>query len=373
MRLVVCMTHYSPWSNQVAQNLQALGHEVHVFDFAPGGENSVVSKTEGYASDQIGNSKRVSGFHLVPPIHRSMIRYVFGAFQLRRLAKRLDVDIVLSLYGGGLALMTYLSGIRPFAVYVVGSDVLFAASLYQRINRKVLSAATLVFANGDFLAQKTREQAPKAVVVPLLFGVNTERLTASDFSATPARMICTREFADVYNNESIIEAIATFPKDAPDFRMVFVSGGVNLQKNKDLADRVLSPLLRAKVEFWGGVGYERLLAALGESSIFLSMSRSDGTATSVLEAMGSGLFPILSDIPQNRALLEPERSHGTLVPLNDRERLASAMLEILRNPERCKLHAVARRDFIRSRANAVTNSSILAHRLEELGTGRHGD
>lgn len=371
MRIVVCMTHYSPWSNQVAQNLQALGHEIHVFDFGPIAASSTALKSEGHATDEIENCKRVSGFHLVRPIHRSKIRYVFGALQLRRLAKRLEVDMVLSLYGGGLALMVYLSGIRPFAVYVVGSDVLLATSLYRKINRKVLSAAALVFANGDFLAEKTREQAPEADVVPLLFGVNTGRLAASDFSARPVRMICTREFADVYNNESIIEAIATFPEDAPDFRMVFVSGGATLQKNMDLADRVLSPLLRAKVEFWGGVEYERLLAALGQSSIFLSMSRSDGTATSVLEAMGSGLFPILSDIPQNRALTG---SSGILVPLGDRERLASAMLETLRNPARCGLHAQARRDFIRTHSNAATNSSILASRLEEVaGRGRDGN
>ncbi len=365
MRIIVCMTHYCPWSNPTAQTLQSLGHEVHVFDFDTVQGGFIDPNNAGVAADFEEHKKLVSGFHLIHPVDKGHIRYLFAARRLRALARKLNADCILSLYGGGYALMTYLSGIRPFAVYVVGSDVLLAGGFARRINKIVLTAAAQVFANGEYLAEKAREQAPKARIMPLLIGVNLDSLRMSGFDERPVRMICTRGFLDVYNNESIIEAIARFPEDAPDFRMVFVSGGKSLPKNIELADRILPPQLRPKVEFWGGVAYETLLEGLRGSHVFMSMSRSDGTATSTLEAMGSGLFPILSDIPQNRALIKPGDPNGALVGLDDPDALAQAMLGVLRAPDVCARHAQTNRRLVEDKADAARNRATMAGSIEE--------
>jgi hypothetical protein len=47
--------------------------------------------------------------------------------------------------------------IRPYAVYAVGSDVLAGGGIARRFARVALERAACVFANGGFLAARTRE------------------------------------------------------------------------------------------------------------------------------------------------------------------------------------------------------------------------
>jgi glycosyltransferase involved in cell wall biosynthesis len=96
------------------------------------------------------------------------------------------------------------------------------------------------------------------------------------------------------------------------------------------------------------------------------MSRSDGTSTAVLEAMACGLFPILSDIPQNRALLRGSESRGILVPLDDDEALKKAILRVLCEPTTCHAQAAANRNFVATYANATRNRQLLTARLTKI-------
>jgi glycosyltransferase involved in cell wall biosynthesis len=246
----------------------------------------------------------------------------------------------------------------------VGSEVLLASALSRFFNRHVLSAAAVVFANGEYLAAKAVEQAPSAAIRSLLIGVDVQRLPLARFDTGPARLLCTRGFAPVYNNEAILRALALLPPRLPDFRMVFVSGGVALASTIAVADRVLSSAMRARVEFLGGVSYRAVLENLARSHIFLSMSRSDGTATSLLEAMACGLFPIVSDIPQNRPLVRPDEQNGVLVPLDDDIALAAAVGRAVANLDFCGSQAARNRAIAREVADAPRNRRALAEHLE---------
>jgi len=367
MRILICMTHYCPWSNPTAATLQSFGHEVHIFDFADDIGGFLDLKNSEIASDLEIYRKRITGVHLAPPHGSGKSRYIFGVPGFRRLAKEIDADIVLTLYGGGFGLMAYLSGIRPFAVYVVGTDILKANKITKKINRIVLSSASQVFANGEYLATKALEQSPKAKILPLLIGVDLNNLNMSSFGGQTVQLLCTRFFfSKVYNNDAIIRAISLLPDNMPDFRMVFVSGGPDLKSSIALADRILSAKHRKRVVFWGGVSYDKVLTALQNSHVFLSMSQTDGTSTSILEAMGSGLFPILSDIPQNRTLIGPNDPNGILVPLGDEGALSAAIYKTICNVDVCKNFAEQNRRIIEEKANALKNRKILAEYLQEI-------
>jgi glycosyltransferase involved in cell wall biosynthesis len=365
MRLLLCMSHTCPWSHSIAASLQAMGHEVHGFDFAAVKAGGFAhSEMRGIASDSQKYRNAISSFHLQRSVTRAHVRYVTAAPAFRRLARKIKPDIVLTLGGGGYGLMVYLSGVRPYAAYVVGSEVLLASALSRSINRQVLSAAAVVFANGEYLAAKAQEQAPSAGIRSLLIGVDVQRLPLARFDNGPVRLLCNRGFAHVYNNESIVRALALLPAELPDFRMVFVSGGVELASTIALADRLLSSAIRARVEFLGGVSYDAVLDCLARSHIFVSMSRSDGTATSLLEAMACGLFPIVSDIPQNRPLVRPDEQNGQLVRLDDDEALAAAIGHAVANLDACGRQAARNRAIVQAVADAPCNRRALAGHLE---------
>lgn len=368
MRLVICMPLLCPWSQSVADSLRAMGSDVFVFDFARRSERGLVSsQIDGIQADADGFRRRLAGLKLMPAISRDRFQYLLRAYQLRRYARSVEADMVLAFSAAGYSFMAYVSGFRPFAAYAIGSDVLLADRVERWRNRRVLHAAAVVFVNGGYLAGQTREQAPRANVVPLLMGIDLGAFRLADLAARPIQMICTRGFEDIYNNEAIIQALARLPPNAPDFRLVFVSGGERLASCIELADRVLPASVRRRVVFLGGVAKSALLEELHRSHILVSMSRSDGTATSLLEGLACGLYPVLSDIPQNREWIDPARGNGELVQLGDEGALASALTRAIGSVSHGPSHAHVEfnRRQVETRADAVGNRALLLDHLKK--------
>jgi L-malate glycosyltransferase len=367
VKIVVCMMHLSFWSWAIAEDLQNMGHEVHIFDIIGRPNNGLASQnTPGIQKEYEAFKTRVAGIHLYPSAFQGNLRYMLAAPRLRKLCRSVGADVVLTLYAGGFATMAFLSGFRPYAVYAVGSDVLMAGGYKKLMGRIALGGASQVFANGAYLAERTKDLSPEARVMPLLIGTDLSRIPEAEHRPGIVQMICTREFKPVYNNDAIIQAIARLPSDCPDFRMVFVSAGELLGQTIALADSLLSPELRSRVVFWRGVPFDKLLDGLKNSHVYISMSRSDGTATALLEAMGAGLFPVMSDIPQNRPWIDPEKQNGLLAPLDDIEALSATILQALRKGETLGTHAGYNRELIRKKADSAENRGILEKRLKEI-------
>jgi glycosyltransferase involved in cell wall biosynthesis len=98
---------------------------------------------------------------------------------------------------------------------------------------------------------------------------------------------------------------------------------------------------------------ERLYGAF---DLFTLTSRSEGTSISLLEAMSTGLCPVVTDVGGNRAVLGPNLS-SLLVPSDDDAALAVAWRRHL-------LDAELRRDMGR-RARARVQSEFSLERMVE--------
>ncbi len=188
--------------------------------------------------------------------------------------------------------------------------------------RVSLNAAQAVLANGEYLAGKTRELAPRAPVQSLLMGVDTEQFSPLRERPLPVRIVCTRAFKPVYHNERLIDALQQMEGTKTEFNVTFTSHGPLLPRVRAVADRTLPPRVRSQVEFLGGVSDRILCQTVQRSHVYVSMSRSDGTSTSLLEAMSCGVFPVVSDIPPNREWIDPTKGNGLLVPLDRPDALA---------------------------------------------------
>lgn len=362
MRIAVLMAFARPWSQATVEMLTRLGHEIHAIDFEEEKGGYI-----GKADDDIARlEKMVAGVHLLSGYGASNFRYFRAVPAFRKLLRKIKPDILLTLYAGGFAQLAWLSRFRPYAIFAVGSDVLLQSGLRKIVARQTFEAAAEVFANGDYLAQKAAEMAPRAKITPLLLGVDTERFTPPPgHQPGPIHIICNRGFKPIYNNESIIRALAALA-DAPPFTFHFTSPGPTLEAAKALAFEVLPKEVYQRVIFHGGVSSEKMLELLRASQIFVSMSRSDGTATSLLEALSCGLFPILSDIPQNRGWIIAEKQNGLLVPLDNIAALANALDTALRNPAMLTQASAFNRQNAQARADSRRNLHTLAEHLQRL-------
>lgn len=361
MRLGIVASSGSPWSYSVLEILGELGAEIDLIHVPPESGRAYIDPTSSQWSARVDSLHRVMRSVTIPDLPSGIRRYPALAGTLQTAQKQHGFSKVLTLYGGGFAASAALSKI-PFHTYLVGSDVLTGSQFHQIVSRFSLQRALSLFANGPFLTDEARKLCGNTPIQNLLLGINTTQFQIGPVNlSAPVRIICSRGFSPVYNNETIIRALSRLDDIADLFRFDFVAGGDQLRQAMELAEGIFQAGVRTSVHFHGGVSQDELRTILADSEIFVSMSRSDGTSTSLLEALCSGLYPILSDIPPNQNWTEyPD---GALVGMDDDEKLADALRFAILNREDLSQNRQARSNHIHEVADSRKN---LAQLLESL-------
>lgn len=365
LKVAVLMNLLSPWSRDLVLRLARRGLNVVVVDLREGpGRQGYLSGSPALHKEAIRElEEAASAIHQIHSAHASPLRFLSAAWELRKFLATQKPDVLLTLYGGGYTTAAWLSGFRPFVVLLVGSDVHLVKGLSRRVIRLALRNAQVVLANGQSLASAASQTFGLPCVHSLYLGVDTRRFHPLGRAKNERiRALCTRGFESIYNNLSIIEAVADWPADAPAVELIFASTGSLLPRARELAGR-LSAGPRVRVTFCGGVSGDALVELLRCADIFVSMSRSDGTSASLLEALACGVFPVLSDIPANQEWISEREVNGFLVPLDNVHALTYALVRAAREGALRQRAAVANRALIMSRADADVCTDAL---IEEL-------
>jgi L-malate glycosyltransferase len=353
------------WSREAALRLSELGHEVHAIDFeSQMTGNYLGGRDDLYSSSIAKLHSTLAGVHIIRGNDISQWRYLRYAPQLQRICKSINGDVLLSLWGGGFAMISCASGFRPYAVFLGGGDVLRVSGIQKMMSRFALDRAAITFAHGRYFGEKAKAFAPKASIHSIYLGVDPTKFIPGTPPPSPVVILCTRGFSPVYNNGYLIEAMSLLPESLPEFRVVFTSAGKLLDETKSLADRILSPTMRQRVSFLNGVTDEGMLEQVRGAHIYTSLSRYDGTSLSLLEALSCGLFPILSDIPQNREWIDPQVRNGMLVPLDQPAVYAQRLEEAIRGASHREAVSAFNRGVILERADGRKTMAQLASLLE---------
>ena len=347
--VVVLMAASSPWAQLVVEYLTKAGFSIHVVDFNPPSGTNQDLAARSIAALRL----KVAGVHMISTPRAFAARLLVGAWKLRALARDSDAQMVLALYGGVQAAIAWLSGVRPYGLYVVGSDVLLADRIRRLISRISMRGASTVLANGLYLAEKTRELAPGVSIEPLYFGIDLERFQPPPSPNRGPVFVCSRAFHEVYDNGTIVRALAALNVVPPDFALSFLSSGPLLDETIALADRILPPHTRKRVSFAGGVSDVEIVAALRSATFYLSASLSDGASASLLEAMACGLLPIVSDIPANREWISD--NNGLLFTPGDHTALARSIKVALEGGPWIASAIQANHRMVAERANVDVN------------------
>lgn len=373
LKLAILMSSNSPWSREAAIRLAENGHLVHVIDLSVrDSENYINSDANFQTADMQQFTGSVSSIDKIRFSRLQKLGYLRATWELHRILAKRNCNFLLTLYGGGFAAMAYLSGFHPYGVYVVGSDVLFGGRAKRLISRFALTAADVVMVNGQHLVEKTKELAARAKAQCLYLGTDMEKFTPGSPAPRPVKIVCTRGFSEVYNNEYLIRALKEIPDSTEGFQLIFAAPGPLLDNVRTIADQILPTHLRRSIKFRAGVGREHMAELLRSSHIYVSVSRSDGTSLSLMEGLACGLFPVLSDIPANREWISDEAKNGILVPLDEPRTLAAALLRAMGEPEVRAKAAVHNRELMLKRADGRKNMAILGCELQRIAL-RHAN
>jgi glycosyltransferase involved in cell wall biosynthesis len=361
IRLGVMMTLDS-WNEEIVNQLLNHVDELHVIVFEETSASGYLNLIKGYSSAVKERLlPKIAGLHYLKTFGNGYLKYVTCIPALKALVKRQSLQGLVLLYGGGFASAAYLSGFRPYFLYAVGSDVLLARGVRRLINRVTYRAAAEIFANGRYLGQMTGVLTGRKDIRPLYIGIDPDHfMPRSHGREQIPKIICTRGFNSITNNGYLIDALSVLGSCDLYDEVVFTSAGPDLHQIQAMAQRTLPFAIQQRIKFLGGVTSSVLLENLQSATIYVSLSRSDGTSISLLEALSCGLFPILSDIPSNREWIFPEERNGLLVPLDDPKALASALYRAMTDKEMLDHASLFNRQRILERGNIRKNIAELS-------------
>jgi glycosyltransferase involved in cell wall biosynthesis len=170
----------------------------------------------------------------------------------------------------------------------------------------------------------------------------------------------------VFDHRTIVNALTLLKGKGIRFEMTFVGDGSLLGA---LEQHVKQVGLDDSVSFTGRVHNDNLPELLSRHDIYLSASLWDGASLSLLEAMATGLFPIVSDIKANSAWLSHDVG-GLLHKVGDADDLAKCILRLYDHPQLAVGAARRNRERVVESGDRGTNMNSLERIYKELIAGR---
>jgi glycosyltransferase involved in cell wall biosynthesis len=320
MRILMIAHSISTWTPQFANYFKSRGDDVVVATFSP-------NKIEGINTEFIG----------IEPFDPFKNKYIFFTRvpRLRKIIRIFKPDIVFAIYLSSNGLSGALAWKGPFVVSAVGSDVLdrFRRTGLRRIFRE--SIIKLVCRKADIINtvsqgiddELLRLGVPQSKLLQIPFSVNFEQFYPDP--AMPrtdaATFICTRRHEPIYDIVTIIEALGLMKLAGRQFHCILTSGGTLLETHKQ---KVIDAGLENNVTFTGFLEHGELPKLLRSADIYISASLGDGTSVSLMEAMATGLLPVVSNIDANKPWITDGKT-GLLFETKNPQSLVKALNKAL--------------------------------------------
>ncbi|MEW6376013.1 MAG: glycosyltransferase, partial [Thermodesulfobacteriota bacterium] len=140
-------------------------------------------------------------------------------------------------------------------------------------------------------------------------------------------ILSNRNLLPIYNVSLLIRAIPLVLKEESETKFLIAGDG---SEKEELKREVKSLKIDKSVEFLGRVPHREMPNLLAKADIYTSTSLYDGTSVSLLEAMASGAFPVVTDIPANREWII-DGENGFLFQIEKEKILADRIINAIRN------------------------------------------
>ncbi len=223
-----------------------------------------------------------------------------------RLAKRLGLDLVMHLHGGGLP------------------DFF---DRFPRWSERVLRRADAIVAPSRFLARSVERFGLDAEVIPNVLDLTPYPFKCRDHVAP--RLFWMRSLHPIYNPSMAIRTL-TYLRDADASATLTLAGQDKgqLSEVKQLASELG---VAASVQFPGFLNMTGKIREGSAADVFVNTNRVDNAPVAVLEACAMGLPVVSTNVGGIADLLDHERT-ALLVPDDDAEAMAAAVRRLVDDP-----------------------------------------
>jgi len=267
--------------------------------------------------------------------------------------------------------MAALLGKKPFVISCLGGDVLFEEQgtqgpIGQFLTKWALKKCDHITVVSNFLGDAVAGFGiERAKIQRVVWGVNRtifhplktgENYRESWGIDQQAKIIFSpRMLKSFYNQAMMVDALGDVVAKHPTTVMVFSTYNQDEAFRKDLENLIESKGLSAHVRFAPPMGQQEMVIAYNTADLVLSLSPSDGTPVSIMEAMACGTPVVMTDLDRYQeffthqetgyfSALEPEKVSRALNHLLEDNALYQAIktqaMEVV--AEKADLHSQSR-------------------------------
>lgn len=354
MRVAILSSQYSIHTVRWANALAERGLDVHLI-------------TQHAAGDALRDDVAVYRLR-----RKGSLGYYANVFELKRLLRRIQPDLLNAHYASGYGTLARLSGFHPLIVSVWGSDVFEfpqRSFWHRRQLRRNLLAADRVASTSHCMARQAQSIAPQLSAVSITpFGVDLARFQAA--GSSPQTDVVTigtvKTLLPTYGIDILIRGFAhcreLLPAGAPRVQLRIVGGGA---QRDELVELTRQLNLTGCVEFVGPVPHAQVCAELNRLDIYVAASRSESFGVAVIEASACERPVIVTDIGGLPEVVEHGRT-GLVVPSEDPGSLGQAMCRLVHDPALRRAMGQAGRKLVKERYDWNHNVAQMIQVYEEV-------
>ena len=305
-------------------------------------ENEVHLISMDYPTGQLDIN--VHETHLIPS---DVKRRFLNEVKVQRLVKDIKPDLLHAHFATQYGYWGSTTNFHPFVVSCWGDDVLIHPHQWplSMLVKKALKGADLITCDGVNSALAVRDVIDSnsgITIVP--HGVDLNRFKVH-YDPTSKVVIYMRGFEPVYDWMTFIHVVHRVLHEVPEAKILIVGGGSQL----DVAKTYLTQC--ASVRFIGSVNYNDIPGLLNQSDVYVSTANSEGgLALSMIEAMASGVVPVVTDVGDNSKFII-NWVNGFVCPVGNSEMISRRVVELLKEPEMRKMAGETNRKWVEKNQN----------------------
>jgi L-malate glycosyltransferase len=295
-------------------------------------------------------------------------RYLLRLPTVRRLILQSKPDLIFCHYLTSYGLIgALLKSSLPLVVWLHGTDALVTpdrSPMYRWAMRYTLARCDLIIMAAAHMERRVQQMGGKdkrLMILPV--GADLRKFNqATLVERKDLTCISNRQLVKNSNVDLLLAAIAHVRQMRPGIHLTIAGDGPLRSELESVGHRLD---LASQVKFLGDVSNDAMPDLLRQHSLYLSATRSDGTSISLLEAMACGTFPIVSDIPANRAWITDGRN-GFLIPLDQPDLLAQRILETVETPRLVSNARSINWELVKDRGDYLLNMGQAERAVEQL-------
>jgi glycosyltransferase involved in cell wall biosynthesis len=300
---------------------------------------------------------------------KRILEFELSFFQIKKIIKQQQPDMVIAERTTSYGFLAALSGVKPVAIAQQGRTDLWpehsvSLPLKRLIQHYAFQKADLIHAWGPIMTcsmQEANVDMNKVMILPK--GINLDLFKYNSIQdTTKINAIVTRSLLPEYRHDIILKAFAILNQKGIDFVLTIVGNGKQLPTLKQLAQHLD---ITDKVIFTGRIPNTALPELLQQSDFYISMPITEGVSASLFEAMASGCYPLVSDIPGNQSWITHQKN-GQLIAVDNYKMLAEELIWSFENMEYRTKAVLKNRKFVEENTDYSYNMKIIADKYHAL-------